>query len=410
MNARIHTVVATSSGFLQCSILALLAVSSSGVPLDAAPDDAKESEARQRGFEAWKNLVEERIAAEPGLKALAVKYPVVHLCSVSFLDDHSGYSFILETADRGKHRHHVQLRFHNGGDPKSFDVNPMIHQNNLFIDLGKIDFEQDPDPKRFHPKDHWLRTRGIASEEHVYLVRIQDARGNHFHVLFQVLAMDRKSRYLSFVWRKLPGGQVNREPPPPLPVFDDQALLKAIEARDALRKANQPRLGKLLPEWRRAVEETMARDPVLKDLAGRYPLVLLHSRRFYGDEPQCDFSFISATPGGGYDHNRAQILFDNGGDPRQLVLNGIGDEVNLVLDLGRVDFTRDPDLTPHGLEARWMVYSFEAVAGHVYLLRYRDPRGNDFWVLFQVVAVDRDSNYLAFVWRRLPGGKVARDR
>ena len=49
-----------------------------------------------------------------------------------------------------------------------------------------------------------------------------------------------------------------------------------------------------------------------------------------------------------------------------------------------------------------------AVEGKVYLERVRDTEGNNFYVLFQVIAVDKDSRYMAFLWRKLPGGKVVK--
>ena len=42
----------------------------------------------------------------------------------------------------------------------------------------------------------------------------------------------------------------------------------------------------------------------------------------------------------------------------------------------------------------------------MYLERIRDNRGNNFYVLFKIVAVDKDSRYMAFLWRKLLGGKV----
>jgi hypothetical protein len=45
----------------------------------------------------------------------------------------------------------------------------------------------------------------------------------------------------------------------------------------------------------------------------------------------------------------------------------------------------------------------------VYLERVRDDRGNNFYVLFQIVAVDKESRYMAFLWRKLPGGKIVKE-
>ncbi|MSU80196.1 MAG: hypothetical protein EXS16_19150 [Gemmataceae bacterium] len=46
-----------------------------------------------------------------------------------------------------------------------------------------------------------------------------------------------------------------------------------------------------------------------------------------------------------------------------------------------------------------------AVEGEIFLQRVRDDKGNDFFVIFQIVAVDPYSRYMAIIWRPLPGGK-----
>ena len=54
---------------------------------------------------------------------------------------------------------------------------------------------------------------------------------------------------------------------------------------------------------------------------------------------------------------------------------------------------------------------FSAISGLCYAPRtsIREDGGTDFDVLFQVVAVGADNDFMAFLWRRLPGGKVVRD-
>ncbi len=51
-----------------------------------------------------------------------------------------------------------------------------------------------------------------------------------------------------------------------------------------------------------------------------------------------------------------------------------------------------------------------AIAGHVYLEHVRDELSNDFFVLFQVIDVDPQSRYVAFIWRKLPGGKRVKEQ
>lgn len=61
-------------------------------------------------------------------------------------------------------------------------------------------------------------------------------------------------------------------------------------------------------------------------------------------------------------------------------------------------------------EKSWHSSPCLAVEGHVYLLRIRDAKGNRFYVLLKVAAVDIHSRYMAFLWRKLPGGKVIKDK
>ena len=87
----------------------------------------------------------------------------------------------------------------------------------------------------------------------------------------------------------------------------------------------------------------------------------------------------------------------------------LGGQENLVVDLGKTDFEKDPDPAKISIDDPGvMIMLATAVPGHVYLERIRDNRGNNFYVIFQVVAVDPASRYMAFLWRKLPGGRVAR--
>jgi hypothetical protein len=164
----------------------------------------------------------------------------------------------------------------------------------------------------------------------------------------------------------------------------------------------------LMPEWERAAREKMARDPALKALAGKYPLVLLHSRRFAGGRYlQSAYSFIYETANEKEHYNDVQVLFDNGPGDRKIQVNMVTNQRNTVDDLGNTDFTVDPVMK----KARAEGVSREgvlAVSGHVYLEKVEDTNGNRFFVLFKVVAVDEQSQYMAFIWRRLPGGKMVR--
>jgi hypothetical protein len=162
--------------------------------------------------------------------------------------------------------------------------------------------------------------------------------------------------------------------------------------------------------WKRATEEDIAQDPALKALAAKYPVVLLHSRRYAGGRyGQSAYSFNYGTADEAKHYNDVQLLFGNGGAQSTFNFNLAGGQQNLVVDLGKADFEKDPDPSKISIDQPGVdSASAKAVPGHVYLERVRDDRGNNFYVLFQVVAVDPDSRYVAFLWRRLPGGKMVK--
>jgi hypothetical protein len=81
---------------------------------------------------------------------------------------------------------------------------------------------------------------------------------------------------------------------------------------------------------------------------------------------------------------------------------------NLAFELGEVHFEIAPD-TSKVTVADAVVNDLRAINGHCYLELVKDSRGNRFSVLFKVVTVDKASRYVAFIWRRLPGGKVVRN-
>jgi hypothetical protein len=138
-------------------------------------------------------------------------------------------------------------------------------------------------------------------------------------------------------------------------------------------------------------------------------VVLLHSRRYTpgGGYLQSTYSFVYETADEGKHYNDVQLQFDNGGGDRTFQVNMVTNQKNTVVDLGNVDFTTDPDQTKADVEGPDR-QPHEAVQGHVYLEKVEDTNGNRFFVVFKVLAVDEQSRYIAFVWRRLPGGKIVR--
>lgn len=160
----------------------------------------------------WEKAVREKIAKDPALKALAAKYPLVLLHSGRFAGGgylQSAYSFIYETANAQKHGNDVQLLFDNGPGNRTFQVNMLTNQKNTVADLGKVDFNVDPLLKKDHPGGAG-RQQALAVDGHVYLEKVEDTNGNRFFVLFKIVAVDDESRYMAFIWRRLPGGKIVR--------------------------------------------------------------------------------------------------------------------------------------------------------------------------------------------------------
>jgi tetratricopeptide (TPR) repeat protein len=166
--------------------------------------------------------------------------------------------------------------------------------------------------------------------------------------------------------------------------------------------------GQLVAAWRKDVAAKVDRDRGLQALTGKYPLVLLHSRRYAGGGYlQSAYSFLYESTDESTHRNDVQLLFDNGGPPNEFQVNMVVGQENRIADLGRVDFQKDPDPARVAKE-RWAEHHVKAVPGHVYLERVQDDRGNQFYVVLQVVDLDAQGRYVAFVWRKLPGGKVVK--
>jgi tetratricopeptide (TPR) repeat protein len=165
----------------------------------------------------WGKTVQKKVETNSTLKALASKYPLILLHTRRFAGDryfNSTYSFLYETADESKHFNDVQLQFDNGAAKNTFGVNMVNGQENRVADLANVDFTKDPDPAKIgiDEETKWSSDETQAQEGHVYLEEIKDSNGNHFFVVFQIVATDKDSRFLAFIWRKLPGGTVVKRP------------------------------------------------------------------------------------------------------------------------------------------------------------------------------------------------------
>jgi hypothetical protein len=169
----------------------------------------------------------------------------------------------------------------------------------------------------------------------------------------------------------------------------------------------------LVSRWEKTIKDKIDKNAELEKLVAKYPLVVLHSRRFApGTYLKSAYSFKYETTDEEKHGNDVQILFDNGNGEKTFEINMTTDQKSLVFDIRTADFTKEPDPNKLEIDAKqsWQKGNVKATEGHTYLEKVEDGRGNRFYVLFHVLAVDKDSNYIAFVWRRLPGGTIKKDR
>lgn len=366
--------------------LAVAAVASMALAGDIKP--AADESAMKSRIREWEQAVGDKMAADPVLKPLAAKYPLIVLPSRRHYgwSDYCGFSFIYETTDWQKSLDH-DLEF-DGGRALSFVTNFTIGQQNLITNLGNVDFEKDPDLKKVDiDGDGFWANQSTVVQGHVYLQRVRNGWGTEFFVLFKVVALGKDHEYMAFVWRKLPGGKV----------------LRIMEKEDA--KA-------LYRSWEKAVDKKVADDSSLKALAAKHPLILLTSRARCKSLGKPGYNFAQATTSP-RDANDLHILFDNGDAGFRFDIAGHTGARCLFADLGDVDFEKDPDPRKIAIEGdrAWMQNNGKAIDGHVYLLRIWEPSDNRrFHVLMKVVAVEEHSLYMAFLWRKLPGGKESKEK
>src|SRR5262249_18618573 len=157
------------------------------------------------------------------------------------------------------------------------------------------------------------------------------------------------------------------------------------------------------------VRKKISQDPVTEKLASKHPLVVLHSRRYAGGGYlKSAFSFNYQTADETEHKNDVQLLFDNERvHQSNFQIHMVTNQHNEVIDLGTVDFDKDAEFKKLANQSKnpWSTYACKAVESHVYLEKVKDDNGNDYFVVFKIIALDSDSRYMAFLWYPLPGGK-----
>ncbi len=126
----------------------------------------------------------------------------------------------------------------------------------------------------------------------------------------------------------------------------------------------------MMKEWEQAVRARIAKDAKLKALAAKYPLVLLHSRDYSGGQyGRSAFSFIYETSDPEKHGNDVQIVWGNGGAKNRIQTNMLINQHNLLVDLGKADFEKTPELGKISLDHPGLGQIAFASEGHVYLER-----------------------------------------
>jgi len=180
-----------------------------GVPMDQlTPEQLKE---RMEYFSSeWKAALDRKIASDPALKASIgnQRYYFIHAKTLWKTQDfhNCAFNFILNTMDQEAHQGEVHFAYHASGEAKSLDINFGPGTNNLIADLGRIDFNQNVDPRSIDVTraDGWM-LRAKAQEGHVYLIRVFDERGSRFFVQLKIFHVEPNGDYIAFVYRVLPG-------------------------------------------------------------------------------------------------------------------------------------------------------------------------------------------------------------
>ena len=155
----------------------------------------------------WEKEVRGRANKDDKLKVLVKKHPLAILhcdrMNVPDIARQSGFSFVHGSAVEAVHRCATEIIF--TGEPGPYLK--IVPSKCFLVRLSKTDFEKDIDPGKITIDDPEIMTDGVIPlEGDVFLLRVRDS-ANDFFVAFQVVAIDPDWKYVSFVWRVLPGGR-----------------------------------------------------------------------------------------------------------------------------------------------------------------------------------------------------------
>ena len=187
------------------------------------------------------------------------------------------------------------------------------------------------------------------------------------------------------------------------------------EGKTATKNKDGKAPGKIVPDmkkWENDVREKIKKNPEFDKLAKDFPLVVLHSYSLFQKDGYgySAFSFVHESSEPADFDGDPHLAFDwNRGVRKQIKINFHGGQRHLIAILGKADFRKNPDPTKISIDDKGVTSSkIAAEEGVTYVEWVRDDLGNDFYAMFQILFVDPDSRFMAFVWRRLPGGAVVK--
>lgn len=182
-----------------------------------------------------------------------------------------------------------------------------------------------------------------------------------------------------------------------------------IPAEQLTPEQLQERIEYFTKEWKATLERKIAADPALKDLTGRNRYYFIHAKALFRtpDFNNCGFNFIQNTMEQQLHQGDVHFAYHVSGEPKTIDVNITPGSSNLIADLGPIDFDKNVD--PRSIDITrpdgWYLTA-KAREGHVYLIRVFDERGSRFFVQLKIFHVEPNGDFIAFVYRILPGGVV----
>lgn len=159
-------------------------------------------------------------------------------------------------------------------------------------------------------------------------------------------------------------------------------------------------------QWKATLDRKIAADPALKASIGRARYYFIHAKSLWKtqDFNNCAFNFMLNSMDQEVHKGDVHFAYHASGEAKSIDVNVGPGTNNLIADLGTIDYNQNVD--PRSIDVTrpdgWLLTA-KAQEGHVYLIRVFDERGSRFFVQLMIFHVDPNGDYIAFVYRVLPG-------